>query len=188
MNQTLNAILAISEVLVILADAYPTMPLSNSILALLTRGNSSVASLSISWPYVTAWTCLLIGFGIRLACYRTLGRMFTFELSVLNDHQLVTSGPYSIVRHPSYTGALIGAWAYIAFHVVQGTYIRSCSPAANTALPQWIFLLWITLSCGMTTALVARTFAEDRMMKAEFGKQWEDWEAKVRWRLLRGIF
>ncbi|KAG1813694.1 uncharacterized protein BJ212DRAFT_1275182 [Suillus subaureus] len=31
---------------------------------------------------------------------------FTFHLSVRNEHTLVTTGPYSVVCHPSYLGAL----------------------------------------------------------------------------------
>ena len=41
---------------------------------------------------------------LRLWCYQTLGRFFTWDLAVRKDHKLVTIGPYSIVRHPSYLG------------------------------------------------------------------------------------
>ena len=44
---------------------------------------------------------------IRYKCYRALGTMFTFEMSIRKDHMLVTSGPYSIVRHPGYTGIFL---------------------------------------------------------------------------------
>lgn len=40
----------------------------------------------------------------------------------------------------------------------------------------------------MTAALIGRTFKEDEMMKAEFGKNWEAWAAKVKWRLIPGVF
>ena len=34
---------------------------------------------------------------LRRQCYRTLGRYFTFMASIRKGHQLVTTGPYSIV-------------------------------------------------------------------------------------------
>lgn len=44
---------------------------------------------------------------IRYKCYRVLGSMFTFEMSIREGHVLVTSGPYAIVRHPAYIGAIL---------------------------------------------------------------------------------
>ncbi|KAF9022890.1 hypothetical protein BDZ89DRAFT_187014 [Hymenopellis radicata] len=44
---------------------------------------------------------------LRLLCYREMGKMFTFELAQRQDHKLITTGPYSIVRHPSYTGSVL---------------------------------------------------------------------------------
>lgn len=52
--------------------------------------------------------CLMFGGGIlRLWCYSTMGRFFTFELTMSSDHYLVTTGPYSFIRHPSYTAAIM---------------------------------------------------------------------------------
>ena len=43
---------------------------------------------------------------IRLICYKKLGPLFTFDLTIFPSHTLVTSGPYGIVRHPAYAGTL----------------------------------------------------------------------------------
>lgn len=56
-----------------------------------------------------------IGGYIRWTCYCALGRLFTFEMSIRDDHTLVTDGPYAWVRHPGYTGVLstfigMGIW------------------------------------------------------------------------------
>lgn len=56
-----------------------------------------------------------IGGAIRIACYRELGRLFTYELTIREKHRLVTSGPYSIVRHPSYSKSLDPAFDALLF-------------------------------------------------------------------------
>jgi protein-S-isoprenylcysteine O-methyltransferase Ste14 len=43
---------------------------------------------------------------LRLWAIRTLGRFFTSNVRVLEGHRVVRSGPYRLLRHPSYTGAL----------------------------------------------------------------------------------
>jgi protein-S-isoprenylcysteine O-methyltransferase Ste14 len=39
---------------------------------------------------------------------RHLGRNWSQVVTVKQDHELITSGPYSLVRHPIYTGLLLG--------------------------------------------------------------------------------
>ena len=38
---------------------------------------------------------------------RTLGRFFRVTVTVQDDHRLVDTGPYTKLRNPSYTGAMI---------------------------------------------------------------------------------
>jgi len=64
-----------------------------------------------------------------------LGRQFSPQLQLRHEHQLVTSGPYSRVRHPLYTAldvfgfslALVSAnWFFVAFFLISlvGLYLR----------------------------------------------------------------
>ena len=50
----------------------------------------------------------------------------------------------------------------------------------------------IAFSCVMYVSfcfgLYRRTSLEDAMMKKEFGKQWEDWASKVRYKLVPYVF
>ncbi|KAJ7923243.1 hypothetical protein B0H13DRAFT_1477462, partial [Mycena leptocephala] len=56
-------------------------------------------------PLVAIGTALIAnGAILRLFCYRALGQYFTFKTAIARNHKLVTTGPYSIVRHPAYTG------------------------------------------------------------------------------------
>lgn len=62
---------------------------------------------------------LLTGLGgyIRYKCYREMGTMFTFEMSIRRQHRLVTSGPYCIVRHPGYTGILCAVTGVVLWNL-----------------------------------------------------------------------
>jgi protein-S-isoprenylcysteine O-methyltransferase Ste14 len=60
------------------------------------------------------WLAIAVGLGLVLGgvAFRvwsmiTLGRFFTFRVSIQEDHRVVQTGPYSFVRHPGYTGALV---------------------------------------------------------------------------------
>ncbi|OSD07654.1 ICMT-domain-containing protein [Trametes coccinea BRFM310] len=64
------------------------------------------------------------GAALRLACFRALGALFTFELTISPTHTLVTDGPYAFVRHPSYAGVyavLLGATAVM---LAPGAWLR----------------------------------------------------------------
>ena len=56
-----------------------------------------VAGLTVAWA----------GMLLRLWSVLTLGRLFTTTVVVRPEQAVVTSGPYRIVRHPSYLGVLI---------------------------------------------------------------------------------
>ena len=47
------------------------------------------------------------GLAIRWYAIVYLGRFFTVNVAIAADHQLIDTGPYRFVRHPSYTGALM---------------------------------------------------------------------------------
>lgn len=51
----------------------------------------------------------VVGMLIRIRCFRELGQLFTFDLSTLPGHRLVTSGSYRYVRDPSYS-ARMSCW------------------------------------------------------------------------------
>jgi len=43
---------------------------------------------------------------LRIWAVNTLGRLFTFEVSIRDGHSLVQTGPYRLLMHPSYAGAI----------------------------------------------------------------------------------
>ncbi len=50
---------------------------------------------------------VLAGIAVRQWAIAVLGRFFSLAVRVQADHQVVDKGPYRLVRHPSYTGAIL---------------------------------------------------------------------------------
>ena len=57
--------------------------------------------------YVAGFTIFGIGALLRWYSIFYLGRFFTVDVRVGEDHQVIDTGPYRWVRHPSYTGVLL---------------------------------------------------------------------------------
>jgi protein-S-isoprenylcysteine O-methyltransferase Ste14 len=47
------------------------------------------------------------GVGLRWWCFRTLGRYFTVTVMTSAHQPVITTGPYRVLRHPSYSGLLL---------------------------------------------------------------------------------
>jgi protein-S-isoprenylcysteine O-methyltransferase Ste14 len=55
-----------------------------------------------------AGTALMVaGVSFRWYAIRTLGRFFTRDVAIRDNHRIIRTGPYRILRHPSYSGYLI---------------------------------------------------------------------------------
>ena len=50
---------------------------------------------------------MLVGLALRWYSIRVLGKSFTYVVHTRPDQQVVETGPYRRIRHPSYTGALL---------------------------------------------------------------------------------
>ncbi len=96
--------------------------------------------------YFAACIAVYTGYQIRTSCFATLGRHFTFTHTTLSEHQLVKEGPYSVVRHASYSGEVLvrggtilmllcpGSWAY-EFGVV----------GSRAAMGVWRVGFWLSI-------------------------------------------
>lgn len=94
---------------------------------------------------VVVWS----GMALRLWAILTLGRFFRTTVVVQEDHVLVQSGPYGMLRNPAYTGALI---TLAGFGAAIGNWI---SVALLTAVP--------------LVGYVRRIRVEERALSARFG-------------------
>ena len=99
------------------------------------------------------------GAAFTLWARATIGRNWSGNITVKTDHQLMTRGPYAIVRHPIYSGLLL---TLVGTAVVVGEY-RSFA-AVGFALAGW---KWKSLT-------------EERVMTEQFGDVYRDYQRRVK--------
>lgn len=178
----------LAESAVILAQQTPNDPLSDHILGLLVPGPAALVPIGAVTPELLAGTALTIsGAGLRLWCYRTLGRHFTFKLYLQEGHELVTDGPYRIVRHPSYTGLLLTEIGAFLLQFAAGTLFREAG-WARTRFGQGYMCFWLLLRSFETVGFLVRTVYEDRFLRARFGEQWKSWARRTPHRLIPFVY
>jgi protein-S-isoprenylcysteine O-methyltransferase Ste14 len=107
-----------------------------------------------------------VGGALRLWPVFVLGHRFSGLVAIQPGHQLVTSGVYRVIRHPSYLGLLANAlgWA-LAFRSLVG----------------------ILLTALMLPPLLARIRAEERLLRTQFGREYDAYCSRTA-RLLPGIY
>ncbi|KAF9262068.1 hypothetical protein L218DRAFT_1078247 [Marasmius fiardii PR-910] len=144
----------------------------------------------------------IMGQLIRAACYRAFRGTFRFDLAAGGENRpLVTDGPYSVVRHPAYTGSWLIVIGIIGYHFSPGTWIHECLfgslhhvdvPGSNweydmdpVVMMVW---MWIGLILAVQVLLTLRTRDEDELLKGHFGDVWERWRSCVRYKLVPGVY
>lgn len=89
---------------------------------------------------------------------RHLGKNWSQSVTVKEDHELITGGPYALVRHPIYTGLLL---AFVG---------------SALALGEWRGMLAVGLVFGV---LWHKLKLEEIWMRAEFGESYEAYSRRV---------
>ena len=132
-------------------------------------------------------TSIILGTWMRLMTYRHLGRFFRFEASIQKDHELIVSGPYSVVRHPSYTGAILIIGGLFPWHLSKGSWIIE-SGSWNTLLGRSLVVIYFSILMLIVLFLLARMSKEDIALKNQFGKEWDNWAKRVPYSIFPGIY
>jgi protein-S-isoprenylcysteine O-methyltransferase Ste14 len=104
-----------------------------------------------------AVTCAGLAFAVQAR--RTIGRNWSAIVTLKQDHELVTTGPYALVRHPIYTGLLLGflGWAI--------------------AVDRWRGPLAAAI---VFVALWRKYRLEERWMRERFGVAYDAYRARVK--------
>ncbi|KAF9258157.1 hypothetical protein L218DRAFT_877753, partial [Marasmius fiardii PR-910] len=129
----------------------------------------------------------IVGGFLRISCFKALGKAFTWRITE-SSPKLVTTGPYSIVRHPSYLAMELMSTGVTLYHLSPGSWLRESSilnhPRWRMAVGLWVFMTVVVAN----VCLAHRTPEEDRLMKKMFGEEWEAWRKTVRYRLIPGLY
>jgi len=114
---------------------------------------------AVRWPGVVLFAA---GGALRLWPVFVLGERFSGLVAIQQGHRLVTHGPYRVIRHPSYLGLIVNmlGWS-LAFRSGVGLLLT-----ALTLVP-----------------LRARIVAEERLLGATFGAEYQAYRART-WRLM----
>lgn len=107
------------------------------------------------------------GIALRWSSIIYLGREFTVNVAIIEGHRLVTSGPYKLIRHPSYTGLIL---------IFIGLGIHSNHAVGLLALSVPIF--W---------AVINRIKIEERAMEDFFGSEYAEYRKTTK-KLVPGVY
>ncbi|KAI1147921.1 hypothetical protein F4825DRAFT_435798 [Nemania diffusa] len=135
----------------------------------------------ITWSPATAVPLALVlcvGIPLRLGPYATLGKNFTFALA--EPDRLTTSGIYRYVQHPSYTGLVTLILCNVSLvGRSDGALSCWCPPRL---FPYLRIAEWVLAPVGVLALLFVvwtRVRQEERMLRAKFGTEWEEWHART---------
>jgi protein-S-isoprenylcysteine O-methyltransferase Ste14 len=111
------------------------------------------------WPYWLGVALTAAGLLFAIWARRHIGRNWSATVTIKKGHELVTTGPYALVRHPIYSGLLLAM--------------------AGTALArgEWRGIVAVVI---VFLALWRKLRLEERWMRERFGAPYEDYAKRVK--------
>ena len=148
--------------------------------------NCNIALFEWSTTSATALMMIYVGAAVRLSAYGGLGRSFTFHLAA--PDQLVTTGIYRWIQHPSYTGlVLIGLGSIGLFLRADGAPACWMSDSMVSLIHGWGSSVAAAIVGLGVLLLTTRVKDEEEMLKQKFGAQWDEWHRRTK-RFIPGAF
>jgi protein-S-isoprenylcysteine O-methyltransferase Ste14 len=121
----------------------------------LVPGHPAIDRVIIFGCVALAW----LSAGMTFWAIRTLGRQWAFGARLVEGHELVTSGPYRLVRNPIYSGLFGMAIA-----------------TAGVLSQPWTIAVGAPLFLAGT---LIRVRAEERLLRARFGSRYDEFARRV---------
>lgn len=118
-------------------------------------------------PEALGIVVILAGVWLRRKTSEEMGRHFTVRIQSSEGHEIVQSGPFRVIRHPSYSSLGL---------IALGTALSTRSPAALAAA----VLVWLP-------AAGVRIAREEAFLSERFGAAYDEY-ARRTWRLVPGVF
>ncbi len=141
-----------------------------SILVLLLASLLNLLKLADLIPPGVAWAGLVLaagGLGLRLWAPLVLGRFYTRTLRTDEQQMVVDEGPYRLIRHPGYAGAL-------------ALWIGAAIATGN-------LLAVLVIAVSMFAAYVYRIQVEEEMLVATLGQAYREYQRRTK-RLIPFIY
>jgi protein-S-isoprenylcysteine O-methyltransferase Ste14 len=121
----------------------------------------TVSSSTRVWMLIFGALLYFPGILLVLWARLTLGKNYFvstgFGAQLFKDHQLVTCGPFAIVRHPMYMGLILAALGSIFLYFT------------------WTTLLFVCFA----PFVMIRAYREEGVLAAEFGVHWQEYCKRV---------
>jgi protein-S-isoprenylcysteine O-methyltransferase Ste14 len=95
-----------------------------------------------------------------------LGRQWSAQVQLRQDHKVIKTGPYRLLRHPIYTGI---------FLTVIGLFLMN---------GRWLGLLGVLV---LVVAYYFKIAAEERLLLTHFGEEYRDYMKKT-YRLIPWVY
>jgi protein-S-isoprenylcysteine O-methyltransferase Ste14 len=96
---------------------------------------------------------------LALVAFKTLGKQWDVQAKIIEGHELITTGPYRIVRHPIYSG-MFGLLIITGYSMTQ----------------LWVYLIAIIL---FLVGTIFRIKVEERLLIQHFGDDYLKYKKRV---------
>ena len=118
-------------------------------------------------PFWTGVACLVAGLWLFHRTHRDLGTNWSITLELRENHRLITTGSYRLVRHPMYLSLFV-------YGIGQAL-----------ALPNWVAGPSYLAALGLLFAF--RVLPEERMMREQFSAEYDAYASRTK-RLVPGVW
>lgn len=112
------------------------------------------------WIYYLGLAFVLIGIVLRFIIIRSLGKYFTVDVTIREDHQIKKEGFYRYLRHPSYAFSLLTSLGL-------GLYLNN----------------WLSLFLAFAIPFVAFSYrinVEEKALIEQFGEEYLEYKRKTK--------